>query len=172
MAVSTQTSDVVFQVSRDARGSGDADLKTLHGLVSMDIVNAAAAVNTGTFPNAVKSSSPSAGVGYATGAGGAITQITDATTGVTLNTVAGQVTTVALTTAAGAEERFTVTNSRVAATDVVVVGTTYAGAGTAAVTVVKTAAGAFDVVITNLHASAALNAALVVNFAVIKAVAA
>lgn len=120
----------------------------------------------------VTSSSPTTGVGYAAGAGGAITQITDATTGVTLSKVTGQITTVALTTAAAAEERFTVTNTTVVATDVVVVSTTYAGAGTPIVGVIKVAAGAFDVVITNLHASAALNAAMVINFAVIKAVAA
>lgn len=112
------------------------------------------------------------GIGYATGAGGAVTQLTDATTGVTLNKLSGQITTVALTTAAAAEEVFTVTNSTVAATDVVVVSTTYAGAGTIQVTTKKVAAGAFDICIANLHASNALNAVVVVNFAVIKAVAA
>ena len=108
------------------------------------------------------------GIGYAAG-GGAVTQATSSSTGVTLNALAGQITTVALTTAAGAEEVFTVTNSKVAATDVPVVATTYAGAGTALVAVKKVVAGAFDIVITNLHASSALNAAVVVNFAVIKA---
>lgn len=118
------------------------------------------------------STSSSVGVGYATGAGGAVTQITNASTGVTLNKICGQITTVALTTAAAAEEVFTVTNSTVAATDVVVVSTTYAGGGTILVTSKKTAAGAFDVTIANLHASAALDALAVINFAVIKSVAA
>lgn len=108
------------------------------------------------------------GIGYGTGAGGAVTQITDATTGVTINTPTGQITTVALSTAAAAEERFTVTNAAVGAKDVIAVSTTYAGAGTPAVTVTKVAAGAFDIVVTNLHASAALNALMVINFAVIK----
>jgi hypothetical protein len=122
--------------------------------------------------SSIKSVSATAGVGYGTGAGGAVTQITNASTGVTLNKVCGQITTVALTTAAAAEEVFTVTNSTVAATDVVVVSTTYAGGGTVVVTTKKVAAGAFDVVIANLHASAALDAVVVINFAVIKAVAA
>jgi hypothetical protein len=113
----------------------------------------------------VKSASPTAGIGYSTGAGGAVTQITDATTGVTLSKVCGQITTVALTTAAGAEERFTVTNTTVVATDCVATNTTYAGAGTPIVKAEKIAANAFDIVITNLHASAALNAAMVINFA-------
>jgi hypothetical protein len=112
------------------------------------------------------------GIGYATGAGGAVTQLTSASTGVTLDKLCGQITTVALTTAAAAEEVFTVTNSMVDANDVVTVSTTYAGAGTPAVSVKGVAAGSFVVVITNLHASAALDAVLVVNFAVIKSVAA
>lgn len=121
---------------------------------------------------AITSSGATAGIGYATGAGGAVTQITSSSTGVTLNTVCGQITTVALTTAAAAEERFTVTNSTVAATDVVILGTTYNGAGTPMLSVQKIAAGAFDVVITNVHSANALNAVMVINFAVIKGVAA
>jgi hypothetical protein len=104
------------------------------------------------------------------GKGGAVTQITNAGTAVTLNKPTGQITTVALTTAAAAEEVFTVNNSEVKATDTVVVGTTYAGAGTPAVSVKGIADGSFVVVITNLHASAALNAVLVLNFAIIRSV--
>lgn len=111
-------------------------------------------------------------LGFMTGAGGAVTQITSASTGVTLNKPCGQITTVALTTAAAAEDSFVVTNSKVAATDVVVVSTTYAGGGTPVVSVKGVAAGSFSIVITNLHASAALDAVLVVNFAVLKSVAA
>lgn len=111
-------------------------------------------------------------LGNATGAGGAVTQITTAATGVTLSKPCGQITTVALTTAAAAEERFTVTNTLVAATDVIVLSTTYAGAGTPMLSVVAVTAGTFDVVITNVHAANALNAVMVINFAVIKAVAA
>ena len=111
------------------------------------------------------------GLGYVTGAGGAVTQITSASTGVTLSKYCGQITTVALTTAAAAEEVFTVTNTLVDANDVVVVSTTYAGAGTIAVFTKKVAAGAFDIVIANLHASAALDAVVVINFIVLKSVA-
>lgn len=119
-----------------------------------------------------QNTSPSVPIGYATGAGGAVTQITSASTGVTLSKTCGQITTVALTTAAAAEEAFVVTNTTVAASDVVVVSTTYAGGGTPLVSVKGVAAGSFTIVITNLHATAALDAVLVVNFAVIKAVAA
>lgn len=57
------------------------------------------------------------GVGYATGAGGTVTQATNRTTGVTINKTTGSIT---LVSAAGttAWQTFTVTNSTVAATDV------------------------------------------------------
>lgn len=112
------------------------------------------------------------GLGYGTGAGGAVTQATNAATGVTLSKYCGQITTVALTTAAGAEEAFVVTNSLVDANDVIALSTTYAGGGTPILSVKGVGAGSFVVVISNAHASAALDAVLVVNFAVIKSVAA
>lgn len=118
------------------------------------------------------SASPSAGVGYATGAGGAVTQITSSATAVSLNKVTGQITTVALTTAAGAEEEFTFNNTTIAATDVVVASLTYTGAGTPAVSIKGVAANSCVINITNLHSANALNAVVVINFAVIKAVAA
>jgi hypothetical protein len=112
-------------------------------------------------------------IGYVAGTGGAVTQITSSSTGVTLNKLCGQISTVSLTTAAGAEEVFTVTNSKVAATDVIPICIgTYAGAGIPIVATKNVRDGQFDVVITNLHASAALNALLLLNFAVVKAVAA
>jgi hypothetical protein len=51
------------------------------------------------------------GIGYATGAGGAVTQATDRTTGVTLSKLTGQITTNNASLAAGAEAEFTVTNT-------------------------------------------------------------
>lgn len=125
-----------------------------------------------TFAGGLVSTSTTQGIGYATGAGGAVTQTTSSSTGVTVATPTGQITTVALTTAAGAEERFTVTCSAVAATDVVALSSTYNGAGLPAFSVINVTAGTFDIVITNLHASNAFNAACVINYAVIKAVAA
>lgn len=110
------------------------------------------------------------GIGFSSG--GAVTQITSAATAVTLNQKAGQITTVALTTAAAAEEQFTVNNTFVAATDVIALSTTYAGAGTPMLSVSKVGAGVFDIIITNVHAANALNAVMVINFVVIKSAAA
>jgi hypothetical protein len=61
---------------------------------------------------------PTGAAGYATGVGGAVTQTTSRTTGVSLNKVCGQIT---LVSAAGSAtwQTFTVTNSVVASTDVI-----------------------------------------------------
>lgn len=123
-----------------------------------------------TAAGGLVSTSATQPLGYATGAGGAVTQITNASTGVTLSTPTGQITTVALTTAAAAEEAFIVTNTLVDANDIVVVSTTYAGAGTPIVFVTNTGAGVWTANITNVHAANALDAVLVINFAVIKGV--
>ena len=121
----------------------------------------------------IVSVSPSAGIGYATGAGAAVTQATNITTGVTINAIAGKITTVASTLAAQATAEFVVTNSAVSATDVVAISSTYAGAGSCMVSVSQVADGSFSIVIFNATtATTALNAAVGINFAVIKSVAA
>lgn len=118
----------------------------------------------------------SGGVGYAAGVGGTVTQITSSSTGVTLNKICGTIVTVALTTAAGAHELFTVTNSTcAAATDVILLSTTYVGGashGTPVLQAVNVTAGTFDIVIANVDATNALNAAMTINFVVIPSVAA
>src|SRR5690349_1680818 len=58
------------------------------------------------------------GIGYRTGAGGAITQITSKSTGVTLNKICGQVTMNNAALAAAAKVSFVVTCSSCAATDI------------------------------------------------------
>lgn len=122
---------------------------------------------------ALKTSSATAGFGFATGAGGAVTQASSITTGVTLSKESGQITTVSSTLAAATSAVFTVTNTLVAATDTIIASVgTYAGAGTPVAWIKNVQSGSYDVVLFNAHASAALNAAVVVNVALIKAVAA
>lgn len=111
--------------------------------------------------------------GYETGAGSTVTQITNRSTGVTINAVCGQITTDDTSLAAGAEATFTVTNSEVAATDVVVVSAASGQTTSTSVPLVTAvAAGSFDITLTNLHASTADTGAMVINFAVIKSVSA
>jgi hypothetical protein len=105
-----------------------------------------------------------------TGGQVAVTQLTSITTGVTANALSGAITTVSQTIAAGAEAEFTVTNSQVAATDIVVACIkTHTSAGAFDVSVSAVAAGSFKLRLTNLDAATAGNNTLAINFAVIKA---
>jgi hypothetical protein len=130
----------------------------------------ASAVSSITSSGLIKSTSATAGIGYATGAGGTVTQATDRSTGVTLNKVTGAITTNNASLAAGAEVSFTVTNSAVAAADVVAVSITPGGTGTPFAYVSTTAAGSFQITLTNLHASTADTSADVISFVVVKGV--
>lgn len=110
-------------------------------------------------------------VGYPTGVGGAVTQATSKVTGVTLDKLCGAITMNGAALAAGVEVSFTVTNSQVAATDVVVVCVKSGGtAGAYLVTVGAVAAGSFAITVSNASAGS-LSEAVVLNFAVIKAAA-
>jgi hypothetical protein len=116
----------------------------------------------------IRSTSATGGIGYATGAGGAVTQITSRTTGVTLNTVAGAIT---LFTDGGSEfwQSFTVTNSVVAATDTIIVNQR-SGTDLYMMHVTAVAAGSFRISFATTGGTT--SEAPVFNFAVIKAVSA
>lgn len=119
---------------------------------------------------AVTSSSASAGLGYVTGAGGTVTQATNRSTGVTLNTITGLITCNSTSLAAGAEASFVVTNSAVAATDTVIVNVQSSSTGTPVAFVTAVAAGSFTITLSNLHASTADTTADTIRFTVIKSV--
>lgn len=99
--------------------------------------------------------------------GGTVTQATNRSTGVTLSTHSGQVTTTNSSLAAVTIVTHTVTNTNVAATDVVVVSKVSGDVDTS-IWVNAVAAGSFDVTLRNNHASAADTTALVYNFVVLK----
>lgn len=123
---------------------------------------------SGSFNGSLTSKHATAGLGYATGAGGAVTQITSRTTGVTLNAVCGAIT---LFSAAGSTTAasFTVTNSAVAATDTIIV---CQKSGTDKYNVRVSAVGAGSFEITFATISGTTTEQPVFNFSVIKAVAA
>lgn len=116
----------------------------------------------------VVSTHATGGIGYATGAGGAVTQGTSRTTGVTLNKVTGAIT---LFSAAGSTtyQSFTVTNSAVAATDTILVNQK-SGTDLYEIHVTAVAAGSFS--ITYRTTGGTTTEQPVFNFAVIKAVSA
>lgn len=117
---------------------------------------------------AVTSNHATLGIGYATGAGGAVTQGTSRTTGVTLNNVTGTIT---LVSAAGTAswQSFTVTNSTVAATDTVRV-VQKSGTDKYQIHVTNVAAGSFEITYATTGGTTTEQPAF--NFTVIKGVSA
>jgi hypothetical protein len=101
------------------------------------------------------------GTKTATASGGAATLAKDS----------GKITSESLTTAAGATYTLTLTNSSIAAADMVFASVAYgtATAGTPTVTRVTPGANSVVIVIQNIHASAALNGTIVISFLVAKA---
>lgn len=102
-AVASQQSIKAYVSSPDING-GTIDGATV----------GASSASTGKFTTLQATSS----IGYTTGAGGSVTQAGSRTTGVTINSICGSIT---LVSAAGSTTfaNFTVTNSTVAATDVI-----------------------------------------------------
>ena len=100
--------------------------------------------------------------------GGTVTQATNKSTGVTLNTESGQITMNNAALVDAAEVSFTVTNSKIAATDVVVA--CHGSAGTAGAYIVSAnaiAAGSFAITVSNVSGGA-LSEAIVINFVALK----
>lgn len=104
--------------------------------------------------------------------GSTVTQATNRTTGVTINTISGQITTNNASLAAETAATFTVTNNQIFADDVVnvsIAGGTNGGNTTVQVIVV--AAGSFQIQVANQNAAAgtAETGAIQINFLVMKA---
>ena len=147
-----------------ATGQLDAVAYSLQALV---LSSAQAA----TFAGSVTSTSSTGGIGYATGAGATVTQITTRATGVTINTPCGKIQTDTTSLAALAAATFTVTDSAVAIGDVVVVCKRSGATNVKTIVEVTTvAAGSFNITVYNADAVTAETGAIVINFAVIKAV--
>ena len=109
----------------------------------------------------------SAEIGYATGAQGAVTQLTDKTTGVTLNKSAGRITMNAASLAANTAVSFTLTNSTISANDAIIVNVSGGGTAAAYTTYISSmTAGSAVVTLRNLTGGA-LAEAVVLNYAII-----
>jgi hypothetical protein len=149
----------------DETGTGAAVFANTPTLVTPNI---GAATGTSLAVTGAVTSSGTAGVGYATGAGGTVTQGSSRTTGVTINKTSGAIT---LFSAAGSATAttFTVTNSTVAETDVIVLSQK---SGTDLYDLMVTAVGAGSFNITFRTTGGTTTEQPVFNFAVIKGVAA
>jgi hypothetical protein len=111
-------------------------------------------------------SSGTAGIGYATGAGGTVTQQTSRTTSVQIDEICGSIT---MFSAAGSATAatFTVNNSTVGVNDVIILNQR-SGTNPYEFVVTAVAAGSFNINFRSISGTA--TDAPVINFAVIKAV--
>lgn len=112
--------------------------------------------------------STAAAIGYAAGAGGTVTQATSKSTGVTLNKPSGVITLNGAALASGAYVNFILTNSFIAANDLVLIDHTSTGTeGQYDVGTDFTSAGSVKVYVGNTSAGS-LSEAIKLSFAVIK----
>lgn len=167
-------------------GSVAAAAGTLTGATLASGVTASSLTSFGTSPTLVTpvigvatgtslavtgllKSSGSAGVGYATGAGGTVTQATSKSTGVTLNTITGQITLNAANLGNNGLVSFVMTNSTIVVTDVIILNHHSVGTGGGYSLNPQPAAGSATINIKNISGGA-LAEAIVISFAVIKSV--
>jgi|TARA_R110002126_G_scaffold195834_3_gene343649 hypothetical protein len=109
-------------------------------------------------------------IGYSAAAQTAVTQLTSKSTGVTVNTSAGQITMNAASLAATTNVTFTLTNSLLSAKDVIIVNVASANATAGAYNcwVSSMLAGSATITLRNITAGS-LSEAVVINFAIIHA---
>lgn len=127
------------------------------------------AINAANYDPAVIAG---AKIGYING-GSTVTQATNRSTGVTLSKLCGAITTDTTSLAAEAAATFVVTNTLVEIGDVVVVSQrSGSNGGNTNVYVSAVASGSFSITVANNNAAAgtAETGAIIINFAVIKAV--
>lgn len=156
--IANGTSNVVIQ-------SNSSVYLSVAGTANVAVVSSTAI----TANAAILSSNSTGGVGYSTGAGGAVTQLTNKGTGVTLNAICGEITANAATLNAATTVSFLMTNSAIAATDVLTLN--HVSGGTLGSYALNAAAGSGNATIylRNISASS-LSEAVVIRFATVKAV--
>lgn len=105
-------------------------------------------------------------MGYATGTGGTVTQLTSKATGVTLHKLCGRITTHTAALAAAAEVTFVVTNNQVTTNSIILVNIQSGGtAGSYIVSVGAVGNGTFNIVLGNMS-TGSLSQAVLINFMV------
>jgi len=107
--------------------------------------------------------------GYVAGEGGAETQATSKSTGVTLSKKCGQITMNAAALAADTTVTFTLTNTEIVATDIIVLNHVSGGTAGAYLLNAQAGSGSASINVRNITGGA-LSEAIVIGFAVIKAV--
>ena len=138
-------------------------------VLTTPVIGAATGTSLSTTGNQVISSTGKHG--YATGAGGTVTQATSKATGVTLSKSTGQITLNNAALAADTTVSFTLTNTVIEADDILIMNHISAGTAGSYLLNAQSAAGTASINVRNITAGS-LSEAIVIAFAVIKAVAA
>jgi hypothetical protein len=152
----------------DETGSGANVFANTPTLVT-PVIGAATGTSLSTTGNQVITGTGKQG--YATGSGGVVTQLTDKTTAVTLSKSTGQITLAAAALAASTTVSFTLTNTVIEAGDILVMNHISGGTAGSYLLNAQSAAGSASINVRNISLGS-LSEAIVIAFAVIKAVSA
>jgi hypothetical protein len=107
--------------------------------------------------------------GYVAGEGGTVTQATSKSTGVTLSKKCGQITMNAAALAADTTVTFTLTNTEIVATDIIILNHVSGGTAGSYLLNAQAGSGSASINVRNITGGA-LSEAIVIGFAIIKAV--
>jgi hypothetical protein len=107
--------------------------------------------------------------GYVAGEGGTVTQATSKSTGVTLSKKCGQITMNAAALAANTTVSFTLTNTEIVATDIIILNHVSGGTAGSYLLNAQAGSGSASINVRNIT-SGSLSEAIVIGFAIIKAV--
>ena len=165
-ALTADLLDSLQEVGLIASGAGDTPLNLSSGALTCGAVTAGATGVVSLASTGAVTSNGTAGIGYAAGAGGTVTQATSRTTAVTVDKTCGSIT---MFTAVGSATAatFTVNNSTVAINDGIILNQR-SGTNLYDLAVSAVAAGSFNITFRTTGGTA--SDAPVINFAVIKAV--
>lgn len=107
--------------------------------------------------------------GYVAGEGGTVAQATDKSTGVTLSKKCGQITMNAAALAADTTVSFTLTNTEIVATDIIVLNHVSGGTAGSYLLNAQAGSGSASINVRNITGGS-LSEAIVIGFAIVKAV--
>jgi hypothetical protein len=166
--LTTPSSANLLAALTDETGTGSAVFANTPTLVT-PVIGAATGTSLSTTGNQVITSTGKHG--YATGSGGVVTQLTDKTTAVTLSKSTGQITLASAALAASTTVSFTLTNTVIEAGDILIMNHISGGTAGSYLLNAQSAAGSASINVRNISLGS-LSEAIVIAFAVIKAVSA
>ena len=163
----TSTSMVMVTPVLGTPTSGNISNCTGSPTLTAPVIGAATGTSLSTTGNQVISGTGKQG--YATGSGGMVTQATSKVTGVTLSKSNGQITLAADALAASTTVSFTLTNTVIEAGDILIMNHISGGTAGSYLLNAQSAAGTASINVRNISLGS-LSEAIVIAFAVIKAV--